>query len=1572
MKVNKKGIRLIAFMMTFFMLFSELSVASYAASVDFSSIESVEDVVAQNDIVAQNEVQVLDETNQNIIVEDETVVSDEDEDADESKDEKLAENSETSDEDEIVEDADASSEDAVEETADEEQIDAEVEEALEEIVEVEESDLLLEKISIKLNDNSSAHAKVFYWSKAQEKAEFVGFSENDNYADVITEVTEELSTAYTYIKVEVDNQYELALDENSGLAGIVVNGENGVAVSDADQENVYKVLVTDQETLDICINTNAISYSVNFENESETVEDLKAYFSNDIVDNEGIIDIGEETDSYDVEKDLYVKLPNALVVEETEFNIIYDSLALYYGEEAKDIVEVFYEGTDYSIYKIVDAGETYGDVLLKAVSSVVEEELNEEDSASEEDLDAVTKRKVVVKFDEALVKVKARIGSQYADLVEAGMEGKNSVFTCYVPDGETFAVYTYPENHAVVKGAYIQNSTKLTTSKTGEFSFKPSNLYVNEMVIESACIYEDIVVNTFTGLQPNKEKGIYQVDYNGSYAARIVYGPSISPAEIIDYKLAVGSVNLNDYVMSVDSNTTLFMNLASIDTAKIAGKTLSLTINYWEDSEKKTTTLKFAVTCPITSVTVSGAKFVTDHSEISALVGIEKRFKVTTNDKTKVDLSKLTVVNQNPSAAIISFDAATSELYVFASARGSLANADFYFQYDGNRIVGDKFNFRLVPEVASLTKVGPTVKVDSATDTDINVRLALPKGYSLYDYNPGDFYYHIEAVAVVTDKAPLAENMKDKVDYYIPAYSVISNGIHSIRVAKDGIKAGQGKAQKYNVSVSVVISSNDYSISPINVNGVDAVSKIVKVSAATQNPYYETKIAVKKLKTGIMQGQKDLLMAQITNSAKATYRDGFEVVGIEWQYKKEGYYPCDKITVDEDELRDGRLVVSASTSAYALKDVSYRIKIKALHDEDTMETVTEFVFKVTPAISWFNIISPSERLYKAYNKSATLALDVKAFDYDGTEVKLNAKNVKYEIVDANKKGIDDPEMNSKIKDAVSKKLITVANGKVTVDKKFILDADDANNNFRVKAIAIDCPENGASYYSDVIGLVSQAQVIAELRWINEPSYDDVTGLYNDFNNYTTNYNNNRKSFSLYIDNEYHLGDAVQGYLVALDQDGYVIKDVSFKASKGKFDTFYSLRDKANAKCLFFRSQQYISGTYSITATMNNGTKSSKTYTFKASAGAATYYSADSLGGYINYLRVQGGDENGIGTTSYYETDGYAPIVVNIKEVNGGRFDKTVKVTGGTLVKTTTSGAMHHYYIIPTAATTRVSVEGTLFNWTWWYSYRGNVWNYSFDNEVFSTYKSVNTDGGKNTTSYISSVLATPVDNTVFAGYTSGVQNIKYKITSGYTYQAGDIVAFMLDPLSDGVNKNANRKPLNKYLYGSDIYDGWGRDIIINSDKTFDISPAFQSVLDAATKPGEYKYYCMIYDKDYNVKSNPFEIKINVKSIVKQSGDIKPASIVSRSADSTVKFDWNTTKPNVSNLSFISIKNTNVNGTPSDFTKYFKVNSSGQLVFNSSAPGVVKDTKITGWITYGYYAPNGYITNTKQVTITVKP
>lgn len=363
----------------------------------------------------------------------------------------------------------------------------------------------------------------------------------------------------------------------------------------------------------------------------------------------------------------------------------------------------------------------------------------------------------------------------------------------------------------------------------------------------------------------------------------------------------------------------------------------------------------------------------------------------------------------------------------------------------------------------------PTVKVASSTDLNATLDLKKPKAAADID----NLWYRIEAKANVANNKTLPEGMAETVGpLYVPA-SVTSLTVDL--TAKEGMKPGDGAAQKYDFKVTLLQLENEpeYTDKPLTdktvVEGADGgnvvgVSPEKKVSGSTKKPGYEEKLGLTKKQNSFICGEggddgvllatakysknttfKSLAYAKITNSSGETVRAS----DTEDDFKK--------ILIDGDDI------ILEDTS---LAPGKYKLSVLPVSKVGSpLPKAATLALTVKQGIDELTVSVPQQ----SYVKKAKKALTIKpTVTYNGGEKTKKPANTKlnWEVLDADGNALTaDSPLYGKV-------TVNQKNGTVTVAKDLVVSGDASAYRFMIMATAADYADNMASAKSDVIKLVA--------------------------------------------------------------------------------------------------------------------------------------------------------------------------------------------------------------------------------------------------------------------------------------------------------------------------------------------------------------------------------------------------------------------------------------------------------------------------------------------------------------------
>lgn len=340
-----------------------------------------------------------------------------------------------------------------------------------------------------------------------------------------------------------------------------------------------------------------------------------------------------------------------------------------------------------------------------------------------------------------------------------------------------------------------------------------------------------------------------------------------------------------------------------------------------------------------------------------------------------------------------------------------------------------KGTLTIKPAAPSWLKVNPIVKLKSSDDINLILDLSAKGVEQTFDGAKGSVYYEISAT-------PLDDKNKEipgETKVYYEKYTGDSQQT-TIKVIEKAF--GEGEAKKFNITVSL-IQTNDGKV-PKNPEDSNIVFRGTGTgslkNAATKNPYYETKLTLKKGAATIYTGQQNVLAATAVFGKNTTY------TSIE---RAEILEDIGGITV-LDDFSNGEIRVNVDKGVAAGK---YTLKVYSKSKEGVQPSTATIALTVAKGIEHI-VLKGNQEIYKPNGKEASFNLSV-FYNENVASEQPKVKKVNWEILneEGNPLQENDPDYGN----------IKVANGKVTISKNYRLKAGD--NKYIVKASAADYEGN---------------------------------------------------------------------------------------------------------------------------------------------------------------------------------------------------------------------------------------------------------------------------------------------------------------------------------------------------------------------------------------------------------------------------------------------------------------------------------------------------------------------------------
>lgn len=378
--------------------------------------------------------------------------------------------------------------------------------------------------------------------------------------------------------------------------------------------------------------------------------------------------------------------------------------------------------------------------------------------------------------------------------------------------------------------------------------------------------------------------------------------------------------------------------------------------------------------------------------------------------------------------------------------------------------------FTITSKAPALVSAAPAVSLKNATNLDLILSLSM-KG--LGEIENGEYWYKVVGTPKYAKEpaTEIVDNTESFVEYI--KYKEATQ-IETIRVVdrKNGVMEEGDFPYKadYNIKVYLVQTKNKET--PVEGEGGNVVftSKVTKeVVMSTKVPAYETNLGIKTLKNTLYSGQQNVIVATPVFSKNTSYQS------VTVEAMQEG------IEASTDE--DGNIMVSVGENVTPGK---YTIEVTAYAAQNTLPAKKSFAINVVQGIYALTLETPKE-LYKQYNQPATFKA-VLSYN-NGDKVQPKTKKVEWGLqAYENGEWVDIVKDKNTGEEHPYYKMITIKDGKVTIDKSFIVSNDSDKNVFRVKVTAKDYErEEGQQLtrYSDSIEITNEKMTLGELVLVKQ-------------------------------------------------------------------------------------------------------------------------------------------------------------------------------------------------------------------------------------------------------------------------------------------------------------------------------------------------------------------------------------------------------------------------------------------------------------------------------------------------------
>lgn len=689
----------------------------------------------------------------------------------------------------------------------------------------------------------------------------------------------------------------------------------------------------------------------------------------------------------------------------------------------------------------------------------------------------------------------------------------------------------------------------------------------------------------------------------------------------------------------------------------------------------------------------------------------------------------------------------------------------------------------------------------------------------------------------------------------------------------------------------------------------------------TKAPYYETKLSLKKGTTTIYTGPASyLIAAQVVWSKNTTWKAIAKVEDISFSAET-------ALTLREIVRSDGnhQIGVNASADTAVGKHV---IKVTAKAPENTEPATATITVNVVRGIESLKVTTPATQIYKADKKAASLKAGV---IYNNNETTPKTKKVTWEIVDINGDALDE--------DDALYNMVTVKNGTVSVNKNYVVSANEDDNKFKIKAKAADCSSNKVVACSEVITITSEATPMGEVVIVEANS---------------DGYNVVARSSSTVSSGEIDGARAVVLKKGTPEKDSYTRDEFGvMQVDKNQ----YTLKSSSKAVTIDDNGLISVTGTaknVKITATATDGSKQSAALQ-KLNVG---YAAVEELA-----LKLMDINDNVINATE----DGYAiTAAINDGTAAAGLYFEVCRKTGA---EWDTLDEYANYTI--TVKGGKIAGRGGAFGETGWLTINTATATITLTDKTNNqTTEYVITNNGfiaKAETPKAKASGNLTANNEAAQTVTYALSNDKYSFADKYVKVVVDLV---------DMYKNLDR--YNNFIGA--LFGGSPEIILPVSDKKFTLN------FNGSVPAGSYKmlFTYGTVDADGNFVPDSKTTAVTLKAVAAKTvkGSLSVPTAYTMSVKDGGQAEIKPSGKEINSVRIEGLSNVNVNGNANGFMTYFKVThddgknyialqdnlTEEQLAHITSKAGAAD---CQGYLTYSGTVGNPSVTVEKTVKITVK-
>lgn len=1106
---------------------------------------------------------------------------------------------------------------------------------------------------------------------------------------------------------------------------------------------------------------------------------------------------------------------------------------------------------------------------------------------------------LTVDYDETQVKVTAKLSGKEYLPTEDGSYKVNT-------DTSLVLVVT-PLANCQITGATTQVGSaaakKVSAKATGtEITVKVTDNAV--VTITSKGLYTAGLTNEL-GEELTAVKNAYTVSYDGNYTAYAVQGVD-TPVTLSDVTIMNGKKAASSTAAINDGGTAEI----AIDQAD-AGKNLTVTLYTTADDQKvKVASYTLKVSSVLRSVTIKGVS----KNTLTQTADTVKEYAITASPKT-ADLSRLqaeVVTGEDLVAAELVDGKLIVTTGLVSAKTEKAATIQLYEQADDaeeKTLIGSAITVNLsLPAWAGGT--APTVKAKSSDDVSVTLTLTAPK--TATEPNEGNLYYKVTAAPKSGDGAPESSEA-------VTEYILKEGASQDAAIVVNNAGKGNGVKWKYDFTITLVQTDGNES-DAVTDDNVLFSSKAKTLTAETKTPAYESKLTLKKGTTTLYPGQ-EILVATVQFSKNTTY--------TEFTVQNNNTFTFENsVSVDVFDLRiDGNKIYAKINEKlleyYPAVTGSYNITVTAAAPAGMIPASAKLTLKIGSGIhNLIYVKMPSNRIYKADKKAATMkvaAMASKTGSYN--YVAASAKEVTYEITDVNG--------NALTEDNRLYGMVTVKNGTVTVNKNYVVSADEAENTFCVKASVVGDSEDNY-VLSDEITITAETLELGEVC--------------------IAEYNSNSGEYTVISrGNDTHTREELVGAEIIVLKKGVAEKDS------------YSTDELIDASCLSYKSSNKALPIYGnsigdisktaknvkITVSANDGGKKSAVLD-KLTIG---YSDADHLWLSGSYNIVDSSNYDSLSFDENKEAH-FTGTTGSIMQLSFVLYDEENNLVGSSY-----SSLVNYKLAVKNAKVLRsglgyTDIQMNTKQATVTLTYNGKSEVYTIINDGYADAAAPKVSGS-------GSILSTRYIN----------QEMKYSLSGSYDYTNKYVVA-EIDPSLKYNSKTGAYYSL-RYACSNFITP-----VAISEDGTFSLTFTQYKYIPAGSYKVQLTFGTLDENGTFIPDAKPVTTTLKVTAS-KVTGSYKPVSGVKLSKTSEEGVELKGTGKNILFEGYYYIYNANVNGQPNKFTTYFEL-SDGKLKLKSNLSeeeiASIKKEDLTGYVyysaMYGSDAYSGYASGYAKITVTL--